>query len=117
MKNLLTIAVAAAIAFPGCTRSPQIPNVDVEALADTYAELLVLNERYNLSKDSLSAHQYALDYQEILRSHKFTEKQYVSELESCIQSPVLSKQLFDRTMAKLQEERPKGASRGKQGRP
>jgi hypothetical protein len=117
MKNLLILVVIVFFIFPGCTQKQKVPDVNVEAVADTYAELLVLNERYSLSKDSLSAQRYTSDYQDILREHKFTQKQYVSVLESVVQSPVLSKQLFDRMMAKLQEKNAKGATKNKQGRP
>ena len=113
MKNFLIVVFVACLIIPGCTQSPRTPSVSVDTMADTYAELLVLNERYSLSKDSLSASQYTSEYEEILRNHKFAKEQYVSELELFAQSPTLSKQLFDMTMTKLQEKRTKRVSPGR----
>jgi cell shape-determining protein MreC len=105
MKTLL-IPIFVSFLVSSCGRqSTQISSVNVDTLASVYSELLVLNERYSLSKDSLSSQQYESDYREVLRSHEYSKERFVSELESVAQSPDQFRQLCDRALMNFQQMR------------
>jgi hypothetical protein len=116
MKTLFLLTVVAIIVLSCSKQSPQKSSVDVDTLANVYAELLVLNERYSLAKDSLSAQQYESDYGEVLRRHDYTTDRFVSELGSVSQSPDSFRQLCDRALTKFQEMRRKPSPVETQGR-
>lgn len=115
MRTLLTFTVIATIVVSCSKQSPQKTSVDVDTLANVYAELLVLNERFGLSKDSLSAQQYENDYGEILRRHDYTKDRFASELKSVSQSPDSFRQLCERALLKFQEMRRKPSTAGTRG--
>jgi len=116
MKTLLIFTVASFILF-SCSKQPQEKtSVNVDTLASVYAELLVLNERYNLSKDSMSAQQYETDYEETLRKHDYTKARFVAELESVAQTPGPFRQLCDLASNKIQEMRKKSLAQAPRGR-
>jgi hypothetical protein len=117
MKSLL-IFTFLAVLVSSCGRpSPRKISVNVDTLANVYAELLVLNERYSLSKDSLSSQQYESDYKQVLQNHDYTRDRFVSELESVAQSPDDFRQLCDRALANFQLMRRKPSTPGQPGRP
>lgn len=116
MKTLFLLTVVAIIVLSCSRQSPQKTSVNVDSLANVYAELLVLNERYSLAKDSLSAQQYESDYGEALRSRGYTKDRFVSELGSVSQSPDSFRQLCDKALTKFQEMRRRSSVAGMQGR-
>ncbi len=116
MRTSIIYVVIAIFVFSCSKQSQQKSSVDVNTLANVYAELLVLNERYSLSKDSLSAQQYEIDYEEVLQKHDYTKDRFVSELGSVSQSPEAFRQLCDRAMAKFLEMRKMPATAITQGR-
>jgi hypothetical protein len=116
MKSLL-IFTFLAVLVSSCGRpSPRHISVNVDTLANVYAELLVLNERYSLSKDSLSSQRYEFDYKQVLQNHDYTKERFVSELESVAQSPDEFRKLCDRTMTNFQLMRRKATTEGRRGR-
>jgi len=117
MKTLFIFTVASVIIFPCCEQPAKKTSINSDTLATVYAELLVLNERYSLSKDSLNADQYQTDYTEILRKHDYTRDRFASELRSVAESPAVFKRLCDQTMARFQEMRRKPSPKNTQGRP
>lgn len=116
MRIISTITFIAVIAFPCCKQSPETVPANLEPMATTYTELLVLNQRYTLSKDSLSTDRYDAEYQEILRRNNYTKERYFSELESLAQSPGSFKLLCDRALTKLQEMKTKSDAQDVKGR-
>ena len=117
MKTLLMFAVIAVFMFSCGKQSQQKPSVDVDTLANVYAELLVLNERYSVSNDSLSTQRYETDYKEVLRRHNYTKDRFVSELGSVSQSPDSFRQMCDRAMTRFLEMRKMPQTAGTPGRP
>lgn len=107
MRFLLTIIIVAAVIVPSCKQSQPKTSFTVDSLATVYAELLVLNERYTISKDSLSAQQYESDYQDILQRHDYTKDRFSRDLETVSRSPEAFRILCDRAIAKFQEMRRK----------
>jgi len=105
MRIALITIVAAAIVLGSCTESPKRPSFNADTLATVYAELLVLNERYSLSKDTLSPQQYQADYEEVLSRHKFAKDQFAADLEAASLSPDTFRLVCDRAMAQFQEMR------------
>ncbi|HEY6952730.1 MAG TPA: hypothetical protein VI758_10005 [Bacteroidota bacterium] len=116
MRFILIIAFVAVIALPCCKQAPNSVPANMESLATTYAELLVLNQRYTLAMDSLSADRYDSEYLEILRRNNYTREQYFSELESMTQSPGSYKLFCDRALAKLQEMKKSANGQDTKGR-
>lgn len=104
--QVITIIVA-GIVFGSCKQPPPKISVNVDSLATVYAELLVLNERYNLSKDSLSARQYEADYTDILQKYNYTKDRFSRELETVSKSPDDFRHLCDRALAEFQQMRRK----------
>ncbi len=107
MRTVLTSFVVAVLLFPACKKMPGTSSVNVEQLADTYAELLVLSERYSLAKDTLAGNLYTAEYERILRSHNLTKEEYASQFETAAGSATLYRELCDRALTKLQTMRGK----------
>jgi hypothetical protein len=117
MKTLLIVTFLAVLVSSCGKPSPRKTSVNVDTLANVYAELLVLNERYNISTDSLSSQQYESDYKQVLQNHDYTKERFVSELESVVQSPDEFRKLCDRALANFQLMRRKPSTPGQPGRP
>ncbi len=116
MRTLIVIGIV-SICFYSCTKpAPRKTSVNLDTLATVYAELLVLNERYTLSKDSLSAVQYEAEYGDILRRHNYSKDRFGSELGSVVQSSDDFKQLCDRALTNFQRMRPKPSIPVQRGR-
>lgn len=110
-------SVIIAVIIVSCGRpSPGTTPSSIENLANVYTELLVLNERYSLSKDSLSSQQYTSKYNEILEKRQYTKEKYTSDFEWAAQSPERFRQLCDRVTARLQEMRVRPDTLEKRGR-
>ena len=109
MRLVLAFCITAVIALSCKRESSAKTSFNVDSLANAYAELLVLNERYNLAKDSLSGQQYETEYNDVLRAHNYTKDQFVSEIKSAAESPDSFRQLCDRAFARFQEMRKKPA--------
>ncbi len=105
MKAGIAFFVAAVIICSCTKRPPHRTSVNVDTLATVYAELLVLNERYNLDRDSLSAQRYQQEYRDVLDRHKYTKEEFESEIESVAASPDEFRILCDRALAKFQQIR------------
>lgn len=105
MRNVPALLVATMILCSCGKQSPRIASVNVDTLANVYAELLVLNERYDLGRDSLSAQQYQEEYRTVLQSHKYTKEEFESQIQSAATSPGEFRVLCDRALAKFQEMR------------
>jgi hypothetical protein len=116
MRTVLNLFVVAALMFPACKKLQGTSAVNVTQLADTYAELLVLNERYSLTKDSLSSQRYATEYRQILRNHSLTKEEYASQFETVVTSASLYRELCDRALMKLQTMRGRPDTTGMRGR-
>lgn len=116
MRVLLTFTIAAIVLFPCCKQSPAKISVNVDSLSTVYAELLVLNERYSIGKDSLSAQQYETDYTDVLQKHNYTKEQFSRELETVSGSPEAFRVLCDRVLTKFQEMRRKPSPPESRGR-
>ena len=116
MRILLTPILVSFLVSSCGRRSPQISSINVDTLAIVYSELLVLNERYSLSKDSLSSQQYESDYREVLENHKYSKDRFVAELGSVAQSPEDFRRLCDRALTNFQHMRRKPSSPGQRGR-
>ena len=116
MKILLILMFVSFLVSSCGRQSPQKSSVNVDTLASVYSELLVLNERYSLSKDSLSPQQYESDYREVLQSHDYSKERFVSELESVAQSPEEFRQLCDRALTNFQHMRRKALIPAQRGR-
>ncbi len=105
MRIVPATLIALTFLFASCSKLPGTSTIDVGRLADTYAELLVLNERYTLAKDSLSSERYIREYQQILRSHDLTKEEYASQFESAVCDASLYRDLCDRALRRLQTMR------------
>ncbi len=116
MRTLTTSLALSLALLSSCTKTQVGPSVDVQRLADVYTQLLVLNERYNLSKDSLSQQQYAAACERILHTNGMTKDDYVSQFETVTASPGLYRQLCDLALMNLQRMRQKPDSSAVQGR-
>jgi len=101
MRVLPILAVIAGIILAGCQQSPPKVSVNVDSLGTVYAELLVLNERYSLSKDSLSAQQYDSAYTDVLQKNQYTKDRFSRELETVSKSPDAFRQLCERVLAQF----------------
>jgi hypothetical protein len=117
MKSLLILTFVAVLVSSCGKPSPRKTSVNVDTLANVYADLLVLNERYSISKDSLSSQQYESDYNRVLQNHDYTKERFVSQLESVAQSPDEFRQLCDRALANFQLMRHKPSTPDHPGRP
>ncbi len=113
MRTFLTTLTVSVIFLSSCRQTRVSPSINVERLANAYAELLVLNERYNLSKDSLTTQQYVSAYEGILRSYDLTKDEYVAQFKTALASPGLYRQLCDKSLAKLQTMRPQPGTTGR----
>ncbi len=105
MKIIPALLVASLIVC-SCSRQPvRKATFNVDTLANVYAELLVLHERYTLGKDSLSSQQYEQEYQNVLERHRYTKKEFTFEMESIAASPDEFGELCDRALTRFQEMR------------
>jgi hypothetical protein len=105
MRTALSSFIVVSLLFVSCKKSQGTSSVNIGQLADAYAELLVLNERYGMAKDSLSSQRYATEYRQILRNHSLTKEEYASQFETVVTSASLYRELCDRALAKLQTMR------------
>jgi Domain of unknown function (DUF4296) len=100
------VLLVAATIFCSCSRqSPHTTTVNVDTLANVYADLLILNERYNLGTDSLSAQEYEADYHDVLQQHKYTKEEFESQMQSAAGSPDEFRVLCERVLTRFQEIR------------
>ena len=105
MRIVLSSFIICSLAFVSCRKMQVGSSVNVGQLADTYAELLVLNERFVMTKDSLAGQRYAAEYQGILQRHNFTKEEYTSQFEIAASHAPLYRELCDRALKKLQTMR------------
>ncbi len=105
MRTFLTSLMVLMTLFSACKQSQGASSIDIERLSSVYAELLVLNERFDLSKDSLSNQKYVTMYREILQKHRMTKDEYASQFEAVTTAPEMYRQLCDRALTKLQQMR------------
>jgi hypothetical protein len=105
MRTALSSFIVVALLFVSCKKSQGTSPINIGQLADAYAELLVLNERYSMAKDSISSQRYATEYQQILRNHNLTKEEYASEFETAACNASLYRELCDRALARLQTMR------------
>jgi len=116
MKILLTLILGSIVLSSCSKQSPQKISVNVDTLATVYSELLVLNERYSLSKDSLTPQQYESEYKEVLSSHHYTKERFALELETVARSSDDFRRLCDRAMTNFQLMRRKVITESQRGR-
>lgn len=116
MRTVLVSLALLSLIITSCRKLQMTTPVDVGRLADTYAELLVLNERYTLAKDSLSSQRYVAAYQEILRSHNLTKEEYASQFETVVCDASLYRDVCDRALKRLQSMRTGSGAPGMPGR-
>ncbi len=107
MKTGAALVIAATIACSCGKQQSRAVSVDVDTLANVYAELLVLNERFDLGRDSLSAGEYEREYRTVLQSHKYTKEEFESQIQSVAASPENFKLLCERALTRFQEMRRK----------
>ncbi len=105
MKAIAATLVVITIACSCGRRSLHASSVNVDSLANAYAELLVLNERYSLGRDTLSAEQYQHDCRNVLQRHQYTEEEFESQMETVAASPDEFRVLCDRALARFQDMR------------
>jgi len=115
MKTVFGFFFATLIVISCGKQTSHTSSVNVDTLATTYAELLVLNERYDIGKDSLSAERYETEYGNVLRAHHLTKDEFVAKFDAVVQSPEQFRTLSDRALARIQEIRRKPHAVGSQG--
>ncbi len=102
MRSWLTFIFVAVLVFAACKQPSSASVVDVDQLGDTYAELIALNERYSVSKDTASRQAYMTEYQQILQQHHLTKEEYASQFLETTANASLYRQLCDRALTRLQ---------------
>ncbi len=105
MRTFIGSVLVLSLVVASCGKMQGSSSIDVGRLADTWAELLVLNERYTLAKDTLSGQKYVTEYQSILRNHGLTKEEYTSQFETVVCNAAMYRDLCDRALKRLQTMR------------
>jgi hypothetical protein len=75
---------------------------EFDRLASAYAEILILNERYNSPTDTLSKSTYNTQREEILKKYGFSAEEFQNEMKIIFNTPEKAKQFFPVLQKKLQ---------------